>query len=199
MEDEWLRQAKKRNSKVKITEVAIKKVPLIEYKGLSKRENKIVQELIREVLRISRNENDSNEVAITCALENGENGAFKYGIAYGDEHSVNVMADTESFHIIRNASSVTIIMLHNHPSTQTFSFDDLLFFIEYSSISMMVVVSNQGKVHYLVREKDYDRNRAIELCKQCINRINDKTDLKQLYEAVLEVLKNCSKVGLYYR
>ena len=39
MDSENLGQAKKRNAKVWITEVAIEKVPFIEYKGLTEKQN----------------------------------------------------------------------------------------------------------------------------------------------------------------
>lgn len=51
---------------------------------------------------------------------------------------------------------MAVVILHNHPSTQTFSIQDIRFFIEFSVLEVMVVVSNQGAVHYLRREENYD-------------------------------------------
>lgn len=57
--------AKKRNHKIMITDEAIRKVPRIKYKNIPENEYDTIQELARNVLLISKNENDSNEVAIT--------------------------------------------------------------------------------------------------------------------------------------
>ena len=47
---------------------AIEKVPFIEYHGFDNERSKIMQELAKNVLILSKEENDSNEVAITCDL-----------------------------------------------------------------------------------------------------------------------------------
>jgi hypothetical protein len=59
-----LEQAKKRNRKIYITDVAIDKIPYIEYQGFSVEKNKIMQELAKDVLLLSKEENESNEVPI---------------------------------------------------------------------------------------------------------------------------------------
>ena len=64
-----LEMAKKRDRKITISEEAINKVPRIQYKGIPEKEYDNVCALAKEVLRISRDQNDSNEVAITYSLE----------------------------------------------------------------------------------------------------------------------------------
>ena len=61
--------SKNRNQKVLITDEAINKVLLIKYKGILESEYVTIQELAKEVLVISKNENDSNEVALTYSME----------------------------------------------------------------------------------------------------------------------------------
>lgn len=61
--------SKNRNQKVLITDEANNKVPLIKYKGIPESEYVTIQELAKEVLMISKNENDSNEVALTYSME----------------------------------------------------------------------------------------------------------------------------------
>ena len=51
-----LEMAKKRNRKIMITNEAIKKVPRIKYKNIPETEYNTIQELARNVLRISKNE-----------------------------------------------------------------------------------------------------------------------------------------------
>ena len=60
-----LQQAKVRGKKYSITEMAIKKVPFIKYKGLTEEQNKNMQSLARLVLTLAKNENDSNVVAMS--------------------------------------------------------------------------------------------------------------------------------------
>ncbi|MCM1385645.1 MAG: hypothetical protein NC243_14040, partial [Lachnoclostridium sp.] len=71
-DEQQLRQAKKRDKKVYITDIAIEKVPYVEYRGMDEEQNKNMQSLARLVLTLAKNENDSNEVAITWDMERGD-------------------------------------------------------------------------------------------------------------------------------
>lgn len=117
--------AKKRETKVFITDIAIEKVPLIQYRGLSDMENDALYRLAKLVLLTSQTENDSNEVAITCTLD-GDDPLEGIGISFGDEHEVDICADTASNHLILSAQRCAVVVLHNHPSTQTLSIEDVL-------------------------------------------------------------------------
>lgn len=199
MDSENLGQAKKRNAKVWITEVAIEKVPFIEYKGLTEKQNDNIQKIAQEVLRLSREQNESNEVAITCDLAD-ENMMDNYGVAFGDEMSVSVNADTLSFHILMTAREATVIVLHNHPSTKTFSVNDLRYLFVYAKIKMLVVVSNQGTIHYIMKEKKYDREDALKLLKECVAENNKSNNaVTNAYKASVSFLSRCSEAGLFYR
>lgn len=85
-----LNQAKKRDKKVIITDIAIEKIPLIQYNGLLEQKNGFVHILAKTVLKLSKKQNESNEVAITYDLS----GEQPYGISFGSEHSVDVCSDT---------------------------------------------------------------------------------------------------------
>ncbi|MCM1267206.1 MAG: hypothetical protein NC302_04800 [Bacteroidales bacterium] len=193
-----LKQAKRRDRKIYITDVAIDKVPLIEYKGFTVTQNSIMRNLAQEVLAVSKNINESNEVAITCDLGT-QDPLENYGVALGTEHEVNVLADTLSNHILMSRNSVAVVVLHNHPSTQTFSLQDIQFFIEFPMIEVMAVVSNQGAVHYLKRDKEYQVKDAIELFEECIDGLTKNSPVTEIYLASLSFLAKCSEVGLYYR
>lgn len=196
MDSENLGQAKKRNAKVWITEVAIKKVPFIEYKGLTARQNENIQKLAKRVLRLSKEQNDSNEVAITCDMAD-ENMMDNFGVAFGDEISVSVNSDTLSFHILMTAREATVIVLHNHPSTKTFSVNDLRYLFMYASIRMLVVVSNQGTIHYIRKEDTFDRDKAQKLLKECVEKNWDCT-AAGAYKTSKSFLALCSEVGMFY-
>lgn len=72
----------------------------------------------------------------------------------GDEHSVTIAADTLSNHLLVSQDSIAVVVLHNHPSMQTFSLTDISFFLQYNNVRMMSVVSNYGKVHYLCKDEN---------------------------------------------
>lgn len=193
-----LKQAKRRDRKVYITDIAIDKVPYIKYDGFTEERNRIMQELAKDVLLLSKERNDSNEVAITCDL-GAENPLGSFGVSLGTEHEVDILADTLSNHIIVSRESVAVVVLHNHPSTQTFSLQDIHFFIRHPMIEVIVVVSNQGTIHYLKRDIEYDYKKAFQLFQECICELGKDSPKMEMYMASLTFLAKCSEVGLFYR
>lgn len=197
MSNDELKQSRDIMKRIEITDVAISKVPYIEYKGFSEKQNIIMRRLTQEVLILSKDENHSNEVAITFDIES-DNPLESYGISYGDEHSVTIAADTLSNHLLISQDSIAVVVLHNHPSIQTFSLTDISFFLQYDNLKMMSVVSNYGKVHYLYKDKNFDLEEAVILWKQCTVELDKNSTVKELYYAALSFLAVCSEVGIYY-
>ena len=195
---ESLGMAKKRDKKVYITDIAINKVPLVQYNGFTDNQNQLMQKLAQEVLTVSKEQNDSNEVAITCDL-GADNPLEVYGVSFGTEHEVDVRSDTLSNHILVSQKSVAVVVLHNHPSTQTFSIQDIRFFIEFSVKEVMVVVSNQGTIHYLRREENYNLKKAAALFNECVENLEKDSPLTEVYLASLSFLAKSSEAGIYYR
>jgi len=192
-----LEQAKRKDKKVYITDIAISKVPFVKYKGFDDSKNEIMRNLAMDLLLVSKDENDSNEVAFTCDLSR-ENPLDEVGVAFGSEHEIDILSDTLSNHLIVSEKPVAVVVLHNHPSTQTFSLQDIHFFLQYTKIAVMVVVSNQGKIHYLMRDDNYNLEDAFELFKECIHELEPGSSPKDLYLSALSFLAKCSEVGLYY-
>ncbi len=87
---------------------------------------------------------------------------------------------------------------HNHPSTQNFWLDDIYFFLTYATVQVIVVVSNQGTIHYICKDTTYDYSAAFELFKECTKNIKKTSFAKTHYMAALSFLVRCSEVGLYY-
>lgn len=195
---ESLGMAKKRDKKVYITDIAINKVPLVQYNGFTDNQNQLMQKLAQEVLTVSKEQNDSNEVAITCDL-GADNPLEVYGVSFGTEHEVDVRADTLSNHILVSQKTVAVVVLHNHLSTQTFSIQDIRFFIEFSVKEVMVVVSNQGTIHYLRREENYNLKKAAALFNECVENLEKDSPLTEVYLASLSFLAKSSEAGIYYR
>ena len=189
--------AKKRDHKIDITDVAINKIPRVQFKGFSDMESDILYQLSVLVLWTSLNENNSNEVAITCALDS-DKPLEGIGVAYGDEHEVDVCSDTASYHLLVSGSKCVVI-LHNHPSVQTLSLEDVKFFLHFESIRMIVVVTNQGNIHYLCKDDEYIYENAKDLFNECVEEMDENSTEKEIYTAALTFLARASEVGLYYR
>lgn len=120
-----LEMAKKRDHKIMITDEAIEKVPLVKYKEIPESEYLMLQELAKEVLTVSKNDNDSNEVALTYSLDYRnliDEGKKYMGVALGDEHSVDPCMNAVSYHLIKASLECVVIVLHNHPSLSKSSF-----------------------------------------------------------------------------
>jgi proteasome lid subunit RPN8/RPN11 len=196
-----LEMAKKRNHKIMITDEAINKVPRISYSGIPESEYDNIRDLARNVLRISKEENDSNEVAITYALESVsyiQKNEEYIGVAIGSEHGVDPLNSTVAYHLIKGKGDCVVIVLHNHPSLSDFSLTDVEFLIQYGKIKMMVVVTNLGGITYLVKTDRYDYYKAIELINTAISMNNEAKNLKDLQDAADYFLKNCDTVGIKY-
>lgn len=97
-----LKMAKKRDHKIMITDEAINKVPRVQYKEIAEEEYDNIQELAKQVLKIAKDENDSNEVAITYSLDNIkliEKGERYIGVSLGAEHNVDPLSNSTAYHI----------------------------------------------------------------------------------------------------
>lgn len=196
-----LEMAKKRNHKIMITEEAIRKVPRIQYKNIPEQEYNIIQELARNVLRISKDENNSNEVAITYSMNSAEliqKGEEYIGIALGSEHEVDPISNTAAYHLVSSARECVVIVLHNHPSLSDFSLSDVQFLLQYASVKMMVAVTNLGGISYLVKGNGYVYERAVGLFNEAVISNNEARDLKGLQKAADHFLKNCYRAGIDY-
>lgn len=194
-EEKQLRQAKKRDKKVYITDIAIEKVPYVKYKGMDEEQNKIMQTLAQLVLQIAKIENDRNEVAITwdVASHNMED----YGIDQGDEHSVCLRGDPVSYHLLHSGGKVALALLYNRQSTRTFSLEDIYLLFERDNVKYMVMVSNQGQIHYIKKEEDFNAENAGMM----YNRIRSEGKRQgiSVYQMSLTFLKRCNEAGLFYR
>ena len=96
-----------------IPDEAVKKVPRIKYKNIPESEYNTIQELVRQVLKISKDENDSNEVAITYDMDTMERIQKReeyIGVVLGSEHEVDPMSSTISYHLIVSAKECIILV-----------------------------------------------------------------------------------------
>ena len=88
-------------------------------------------EMAKNVLKISKDENDSNEVAITYSPDSVkliEQGARYIGVALGAEHNVDPLSNTTAYHLISTSRDCFVIVLRNRPSLLDFSLSIYNFF-----------------------------------------------------------------------
>jgi hypothetical protein len=155
-------EATKRDHKVEITDIAISKIPYIKYREIPEDQYETLQSLAKAVLKISRDENDCNEVAIAYDLDGPQkelDGEEYLAWAKGDEYSVEPMSDTETNHIIVSAKGCVVVILHNHPNLSKISLEDVMFMLRLPTIKMVVAVTNRGAIGYIVKTEDYEKNR----------------------------------------
>lgn len=194
-------EARKRDHKVYITEQAIQKVPYIEYREINKKHYENLQELARHILRLSKDMNDSNEVAAVYSLDLealvAKNEDY-VGIAYGTEHEVDPEGSTASYHIIHSALDCVVVCLHNHPNLSKFSLDDVKFFLRNDSVKMMVVVTNLGRISYLVKGSKFNRIEAIGIYNEAVRIHNLGMDLKNAQKAADYFMKECYRADIIY-
>ena len=95
-------------------------------------------------------------------------------------------------------TDIAIVVVHNHPSTQTLSLEDIGFFLHFASVRIMVVVTNLGTIHYISKDEEYDYRNANDLLKECQEDLPEKPSIKEYYMASLTFLSRCSEAGLFY-
>lgn len=183
-----------------ITEEAIKKVPYIKYKEIPEEEYEIIYRLTQQVLQLSKEENNSNEVAITYSFDTDKTIAQEevVGVQFGDEHSVNPLADALTYHLIMSSKECMVVSMHNHPSLSLVSVTDIRFFLQYGSIKLLVIVTNMESVSYMVKSKRFDYVKAVNLLNKTIIRYNKADDLKGYQEATKYFISNCYEAGIIY-
>lgn len=191
-------KSKKRDKKIMITDVAISKVPLVRYKEIDKKEYKHLQYLAQQVLIYSKLNNNSNEVAFVYKLGEKEFDLSNVGVTKGREHDVEPFSSTVAYHLLKTSKDCVLVCLHNHPSNSLISLADIFCLLTYDNVKMIVVVTNQGSINYIVKSKKYNKNNALKLFREAAV-LNDKANtLKQFQEAVLYFLKKSKNVGVVY-
>lgn len=186
-----MEQAKKRDHKIMITDVAISKVPYVEVPGLSKEICKAIQIEHKEILRLAQRENESNEVLSLFPRSLSKPVRVK-----GGEFEVYPSDDPRAVSLFSRSGRQELMYLHNHPSTNSFSLADIMTFIQYGEIGLLTVVTNQGEVYILYKTAKYsyaDTNRLFDkVYREYQSSVLDHNS------AVKEFLKICCKGGIVY-
>lgn len=155
--DEWKEQfyainkvsSKLGDRKVNITEQALDKVRQVEFEGLL--DSVGLQELHREILRKSMEDNDNNEV-LTIVDVNDYNQKV---ITFGSERSVTPSKNIEALTMMEKSKYQSVYWLHNHGFTNEFSYNDLGCFYD-ERIKALTIVTNKGKIAVINKTKKYN-------------------------------------------
>lgn len=186
-----MEQAKKRDHKIFITDIAIEKVGTAKLSDFTDEQVNNMQIKHKELLKVAKEANDSNEVLFINDL------GFKSEVKIlGDEFVVSPGKNPFAVSIISNAERQSLIYMHNHPSTNIFSVGDIDTFVCERAIKTMSVVTNQGEVYILNKLSNYNFAGTRNLLKDIYNgfpegEIDDK-------EFVAHFLKRCSEGGIEY-
>ena len=186
-----LEQAKKRDHKIVITDNAIEHVDRIKPSDFSDRQADEMQQMHKKLLKTAKEENDSNEVLFITGLDFSSEVAVK-----GGEFKVSPATNPFAVSVIAHAKRQSLLYLHNHPSTNTFSVGDIDTFCCEKAIKLMSVVTNQGEVYILNKTVNYSFEATRELLTSIFEsfpegEIDDKIFVKKF-------LKECHKGGVEY-
>ena len=113
-------------------------------------------------------------------------------------HSVDPLADPQTYHLIMKSQECAVVSLHNHPSLSLVSLMDIRFFLCYRSIKLLIIITNLGSISYLVKSDKYDYIAAINFVNNIIKMHNAADNIKGYQKAVRYFLSNCYKVGIIY-
>lgn len=187
-----LEQAKKRDHKIFVTDIAIERVNVVKPSDFSYEQALGMQQKHKELLKVSKDRNDSNEVLFIDDLN------FKSEVQIlGEEFVVSPSKNPFAVSVIQNAERQSLIYLHNHPSTNNFSIGDIDTFICEGSIKAMSVVTNQGEAYVLNKTSAYEYNNARQLMKNVFDSFDDVDEIDN-NEFVKRFVKRCKEGGIEY-
>ncbi len=132
---------------------AINNVPHIKYPFLSDEQNEEIYEQARQVLILSRTQNQYKETSITYSIDNSDVSS-KYIKVFGNINSIQLMDNAEVKSLItghNESDNLAVVTLHNHPNSSGFSAMDVLIFANNPSIMVMEILNTKGEISFLAR------------------------------------------------
>jgi hypothetical protein len=93
----------------------------------------------------------------------------------------------------------SLILLHNHPSTGTFSAKDLRTFCNNDSLYIMTVVGNDGSVYVLVKDVGFDPSGVLIEYGKLAEQYKAQGKKYNATMAVKYILKNAEKYNMKYK
>lgn len=186
-----MEQAKKRDRKIYITDIAIERVGRVQLSDFSEEQILTMQERHKALLKIAKDKNDSNEVLMIC-----DSKFEKQVVVLGTEHTVTPGSDPNAVSLVANSPPHSLVYMHNHPSTNTFSAADIDTFVCDRAIKAMSVVTNQGEVYVINKTAGYDFENTRNLLMDIYKSLPEGANKSNRF--VKEFLKRCKEGGVEY-
>ncbi|SFC42294.1 hypothetical protein [Butyrivibrio sp. YAB3001] len=191
---------KKRNRPIAITDVAIEKVPRTHIFGFTNEQNQFIQEMHREVLRVAKElceKYKSNSMEAVILLDSH---TWDSWIIKGKkDRIVDIKNNPKAKEVLDTSTKNSLLLLHNHPSTGTFSARDLRTFCNNDSLYIMTVVGNDGSVYVLMKNVGFDPSAVLEEYGRLAEQFEKQGCKYNATEAIKYMLKNAEKYNMSYK
>lgn len=168
----------------RITDDAINRIPKIKVDGFTDEQNLIIQNQHKELLRYSRDNNDSKEIA------------FVFRKDLTDRAVYTGTDDMIDFGRGLFGKGSDLFIMHNHPRNTGFSKTDIDEFINNNNIRSLSIVKNNGEVEVITKLDDYEYKEAYLYKERYKRRIApNKTD-HEYEKMVVKLLSFYEKKGV---
>lgn len=165
-----------KKSITKITDKVIDNVPNVKISGYTDEQCSIIQQQHKELLRYSRDNNESKEVAFVFDSKLNNRKEFK-----GSDDKLDFGS---------TLYGKELFVMHNHPRNSSYSDRDIQFIIGNDNIKTLSVIKNSGNIETLTKSDIYDKGRALVELKRCYKKyVKNGTD-EEINKAVNSFLKN---------
>lgn len=128
-----------------ITDKAISCIPKVDIEGYTEEQCLKIQKQHKELLKISKEQNDNKEVAFV--LKNDVSKMITEPIK-GTDEKIDFGSALQG---------KDLFVMHNHPRNSSYSLNDIIEFIKNDSIKTFTIVKNDGNIEVLTKLKGYDR------------------------------------------
>lgn len=128
-----------------ITDKAISRIPKVDIEGYTEEQCLKIQKRHKELLKISKEQNDNKEVAFV--LKNDVSKMITEPIK-GTDEKIDFGSALQG---------KDLFVMHNHPRNSSYSLNDIIEFIKNDSIKTFTIVKNDGNIEVLTKLKGYDR------------------------------------------
>ena len=154
---------KDRTKPTAITDIAINKVPCTQFQGFTHKENEVIQQRHKDLLKNARklcNLHGSLLMKVVYLINLHD--LSEYWVVEGITDSmVSIKSDMSANQKMQTGYKNSLLLMHNHPSSSTFSAEDFKLFCNTKSLYIMTVVGNNGTVYTLTKDKDFNPVEAL--------------------------------------
>ena len=140
----------KEQSKKPITEItdkAIESVPKIKIYGYTDEQCELIQQHHKDLLKYSRDNNDSKEVAFVMDSSMSSRKEF-----VGSDDKLDFGSELYG---------KDLFVMHNHPRNSSFSDTDIAFILGSDNVRSLSIVKNNGSVEVLTKTMSFNKEKAI--------------------------------------